>query len=177
MKRLVTALAGAGLMLPLAPPAVSSAASNTATTLFPLTDGTQVEKRAVVDCHRANGSCDFTVGADRLAGDGVTGFPSDLWSRQSADIRSTDRLAYVDVHANAQEDRVFKEGGHDTVATVYMGEGAPDKYQTVGRIDSTDWRTGQPRADVRVIVCTHTQVVYGGNNITSPSTCAQAAFS
>jgi hypothetical protein len=36
MKRLVTALAGAGLMLALAPPAVSPAASNNATTLTPL---------------------------------------------------------------------------------------------------------------------------------------------
>jgi hypothetical protein len=52
-------------MLPLAPPAVSSAASNTVTTLFPLADGTQLETRAVLDCHRANGSCDFTVGAAR----------------------------------------------------------------------------------------------------------------
>jgi hypothetical protein len=173
----VTALAGAGLMLPLAPPAVSSAASNTATTLFPLTDGTQLETRAVLDCHRANGSCDFTVGAARRAGDGVTGYPSDLWSRQSTDIRSTDRLAYVDVHATAQYDRVFKEGGHDNVTTVYMGEGAPDKYQTVGRIDSTDWRTGQTRTDVPVIVCTHIQIVYGGVAITSPSTCAQTTFS
>jgi hypothetical protein len=57
----------------------------------------------------------------------VTGFPSDLWSRQSTDIRSTDRLAYLDVHATAQYDRAFKEGGHDNVTTVYMGDGAPDK--------------------------------------------------
>jgi hypothetical protein len=177
MKRLVTALAGVGLMLALAPPAVSPAASNTATTLMPLNDGTQLETRAVLDCHRANGSCDFTVGADRKAGDGVSGFPSDLWSRQSTDIRSSDRLVYLDVHATSQYDRVFKEGGHDNVTTIYMGEGAPDKYQTTGRIDSTDWRTGQPRTDLPVIMCTHIQVVYGGNNITSPSTCAQAAFS
>jgi hypothetical protein len=46
MKRLVTALAGVGLMLALAPPAISPAASNTATTLVPLTDGTQLETRA-----------------------------------------------------------------------------------------------------------------------------------
>ena len=108
MKRLVPALAGVGLMLALAPPAVSPAASNTATTLVPLSDGTQLETRAVLDCHRANGSCDFTVGADRRTGDGVTGFPSDLWSRQSTDIRSSDRLVYLDVHATAQYDRVFK---------------------------------------------------------------------
>ena len=71
MKRLVTALAGAGLMLALAPSAVSPAASNNATTLIPLPDGTQLETFVRLDCHHANGSCDFTVGADRRAGDGV----------------------------------------------------------------------------------------------------------
>jgi hypothetical protein len=161
MMRLVTALAGLGPMLALAPPAISPAASNTATSLMPLNDGTKLETRA-------DGSCDFTVGADRKTGDGVTGFPSDLWSRQSTDIRSSDRLVYLDVHATSQYDRVFKEGVHAA------GEGAPDKYQTTGRIDSTDWRTGQPRTDLPVIMCMHIQV---GNNITSPSTCAQAAFS
>jgi hypothetical protein len=58
-----------------------------------------------------------------------------------------------------------------------MGDGPPDKYQTVGRIDSTDGRTEQPRTDVNVIVCTHIQVVYKGVNVTSPSTCAQTTFS
>ena len=177
MKRLGTGLAGAGLMLALAPPAVSPAASNNATTLTALPDGTQLETFVRLDCHHANGSCDFTVGADRRAGDGVTGFPNDLWSRQSTTIRPSDRLTYLDVHAAAKYDRVFKEGGHDDVTTIYMGEGAPDKYQTTGRIDSTDWRTGQPRTNVNVILCTHIQVVYSGVNIPSPSTCAQANFS
>jgi len=48
------------------------------------------------------------------------------------------------VHATAQYDRVMKDGGSDEVTTIYMGEGPLDKYQTVGRIDSTDWHTGQP---------------------------------
>ena len=108
--------------------------------------------------------------------DGVTGFPHDLWSRQSTEVRSTDRLAYLDVHATAQYDRVMKEGGTDEITTIYLGDGPPEKYQTTGRIDSTDWRTGQPRTNVNVILCTHIQVVYGGVNITSPSTCAQANF-
>jgi hypothetical protein len=180
MMRLATAITGVGLVLasmPMVGVGVSSAASNTATTLVPLDDGTQLETRAVLDCHRTTGSCDFTVGADRRAGDGVTGFPSDLWSRQSTDIRSTDRLAYLDVHATAQYDRVFKQGGTDNVTAVFLGDGPPDKYQTTGRIDSTDWRTGQPRTDVPVIMCTHIQVVYSGVNITSPSTCAQTTFS
>ena len=180
MKRLVTALAGlgfSGLMLALTPPAVAPAASNTATSLIPLNDGSQLETRATLDCHAANGSCDFTVGAGRRTGDAVDGFPHDLWSRQSTDIRSIDRTLYLDVHATAQYDRVFKEGGNDNVTTIYTGEGPLEKYQTTGRIDATDWRTGQSRTNVPVIMCTHIQVVYGGNNITSPSTCAQATFS
>jgi hypothetical protein len=177
MMRLVTALAGVTLMLVLTPPAMSSAASNTATSLIPLNDGSQLETRATLDCHGANGSCDFIVAADRRTGDAIDGFPHDLWSRQSTDIRSMDRTLYLDVHANAQYDRVFKEGGNDNVTTIYTGEGPLEKYQTTGRIDATDWHTGQPRTNKPVIMCTHIQVVYGGNNITSPSTCAQANFS
>ena len=53
----------------------------------------------------------------------------------------------MDVHATAQYDRVNKDGGSDEVTTIYMGEGPPEKYQTVGRIDATDWHTGQPRLE------------------------------
>jgi hypothetical protein len=53
----------------------------------------------------------------------------------------------------------------------------PNTSTRVGRIDSTDWRAGQPHTDVPVIVCTHIQVVYRGVNITLPSTCTQTTFS
>jgi hypothetical protein len=86
-------------------------------------------------------------------------------------------LAYLDAHATGQFERVMKAMGSDEITTVYFGEGPPDKYQTTGRIDSTDWSTGQPKTDVNVIVCTHIQVVYTGVNITSPATCAQTTFS
>jgi hypothetical protein len=86
MKRLAAALAGVGLALVFTPPAFSSAASNTATTLLPVDEATQLETYTLVDCHRATGSCDFTVGADLRTLDGVTGFPSDLWSRQSTEV-------------------------------------------------------------------------------------------
>jgi hypothetical protein len=43
IKRLVTPVAGVGLMLALASPAVSSAASNTKPTLFPVDEATQLE--------------------------------------------------------------------------------------------------------------------------------------
>ena len=177
MKRLTTGFAVVGSMLTLLPAPNSLAASNTAVTLFPLDGPNQLETHTVVDCYKADGHCDFTAGADVRTPDGVTGFPPSLWSRQSTEIRSPNRLAYLDAHATSQFERVMKEGGSDVITTVYFGEGPPEKYQTTGRIDSTDWSTGQPKTDVNVIVCTHLQVVYTGVNITSPSTCAQTTFS
>lgn len=165
-------------MLTFLPSPVSSAASNTTTTtLLPLDGANQLQTHTLVDCHKADGHCDFTAGADMRTPDGVTGFPPNLWARQTTEIRSTNRLAYLDADATGQFERVIKEGGSDVITTVYFGDGPPDKYQTTGRIDSADWSTGQPKTDVNVIVCTHMQVVYTGVNITSPSTCAQTSFS
>ncbi|MGF2953524.1 hypothetical protein ACOJVP_14470 [Mycobacterium sp. THU-M116] len=155
----------------------ANAASNTATTLFPLDGPDQLETHTFLNCVKSDGHCDFTAGADVLTPDGVTGFPPGLWARQTTEIRSPNRMAYLDAHANGPNERVMKAMGTDEITDVYFGEGPPDKYQTTGRIDSTDWSTGQPRTDVHVIVCTHMQVVYPGVNITSPSTCAQTTFS
>jgi hypothetical protein len=177
MMRLISAFAVVGGMLTVLPSPVSSAASNSATTLFPLDGPNQLETHINLDCYKSDGHCDFTAGADTRTPDGVTGFPPGLWARQTSEIRSTNRLAYLDAHAAGQYERVHKAMGNDEVTTVYFGEGPPDKYQTTGRIDSTDWQTGQPKTDINVIVCTHIQVVYPGVNITSPSTCAQTTFS
>jgi hypothetical protein len=177
MQRVITGSTVVGFMLTFLPTPISSAASNTATTLFPLDGPNQLETHTLVDCHTATGTCDFTAGAYMRTPDGVTGFPPSLWARQTTEIRSTNRLAYLDAHATSQFERVMKEGGSDVITTVYFGEGPPDKYQTTGVINSNDWRTGQPKTDVNVIVCTHMQVVYTGVNITSPSTCAQTTFS
>jgi hypothetical protein len=177
MKRLVIGLAGVGLMLAFVPPGVCSAASNAATSLMPLDGPNQLETHMFLNCFKADGHCDFTAGADMRTPDGVTGFPPDLWARQTTEIRSTSRTAYMDAHANGQYERVMKAMGTDEITTVYFGEGPPDKYQTSGRIDSTEWSTGQPKTNVSVITCTHIQVVYSGVNITSPSTCAQTNFS
>ncbi|OBB66639.1 MULTISPECIES: hypothetical protein [unclassified Mycobacterium] len=177
MKRLITGFAVVGSALTFLPGPVAGAASNTATTLFPLDGPNQLETRTILNCFKSDGHCDFTAGADMLTPDGVTGFPSGLWARQTTEIRSSNRLAYLDAHATGEHERVMKSMGSDEITTVYFGEGPPDKYQTTGRIDSTDWQTGQPKTDNNVIVCTHIQVVYPGVNITSPSTCAQTTFS
>ncbi|OMC40386.1 hypothetical protein [Mycobacterium sp. IS-1264] len=178
MVRLVTGFAVVGAMVTFLLAPASSAASNTATTLFPLDGPNQLETHMFLNCFKSDGHCDFTAGADVRAPDGgVIGFPPGLWARQTTEVRSTDRLAYLDTHASGQYERVHKAMGNDEITTVYFGEGPPDKYQTTGRIDSTDWRTGQPKTDVNVITCTHIQVVYPGVNITSPSTCAVTTFS
>jgi hypothetical protein len=177
MKRPITSLAAVGLMLTFLPTPISWAASNTATTLIPLDGANQLETHMFLNCFKSDGHCDFVAGADMRTHDGVTGFPPGLWARQTSEIRSSNRMAYLDAHANGQYERVMKSMGTDEITTVYFGEGPPDKYQTTGRIDSTDWSTGQPKTDVNVIVCTHIQVVYSGVNITSPSTCAQTTFS
>ena len=177
MMRLITAFAVVGGMLTVLPSAMSSAASNSATTLFPLDGPNQLETHISVDCFKTGGFCNFTAGADTRTPDGVTGFPPGLWARQTTEIRWSNRMAYLDAHGAGQFERVNKAMGNDEVTTVYFGEGPPDKYQTTGRIDSTDWATGQPKTDITVIVCTHIQVVYPGVNITSPSTCAPTTFS
>lgn len=165
------------LFLPNPMTPMSRAASNTATTLFPVDEVTQLETHTLVDCHAASASCDFTAGANLRTPAGAIGFPPGLWARQTTEIRSSNRLAYLDVHGSGQFERVMKQGGSDVVTTVYFGEGPPDKYQTVGVIDATDRSTGQPKTDANVIVCAHIQVVYPGVNLTSPSTCAQTTFS
>jgi hypothetical protein len=177
MERLITGFAVVGSLLALLPGPVCSAASNTATTLFPLDGPNQLETHLFLNCVKADGHCDFTAGADMRTPDGVTGFPPGLWARQTTEIRSSNRMAYLDAHANGQYERVHKAMGNDEITTVYFGEGPPDEYQTTGRIDSTDWSTAQPKTDVNVIVCTHIQVVYTGVNITSPSTSAQTTLS
>ncbi|SPM34259.1 hypothetical protein MRAB57_2073 [Mycobacterium rhizamassiliense] len=177
MKRLATGFAVVGSMLMVLPAPVGAAASNTATTLFPLDGPNQLETRMTLNCFAGDGHCDFTASAVMRTPDGVSGFPPGLWARQTTEIRSSDRMAYLDAHANGQYERVDKSMGKDEITTIYMGEGPPDKYQTTGRIDSTSWQTGAPKTDSNVITCTHIQVVYGGVNVTSPSTCAVTTFS
>ena len=178
MKRLWTACSGAGLMFALAAPSPCLAASNTVSTLLAADSANQLETHAYVNCHSSSGSCEFIAGADLRTPDGVIGFPPDLWARQTTELRPSNRLAYLDVHVTDPPwSRVQKSGGQDVTTAIYQGDGLPDKYQTIGTIDSTDWQTGQPRTNETVFVCTHIQVVYAGVNLTSPSTCAQTTFS
>src|SRR5215469_10284753 len=102
MKRLITGFAVVGSMLAFLPTPIAAAASNTATSLFPLDRPHQLETHTFLNCFKGDDHCDFIVGADMRTPDGVTGFPPSLWARQTTEIRSTNRLAYLDAHATGQ---------------------------------------------------------------------------
>ncbi|HEX7322375.1 MAG TPA: hypothetical protein VF299_05475 [Mycobacterium sp.] len=181
MKRLLAA-AGIGLVpmltMTLLPPGVAVAGTATKVTLFPVGDGNQLETHTWVECNLPITTCNFTAGVQLRTPDGVEGFGDKLWARQSTEVRSSNRSAYLDVHADGgPETKVFKEGGNAVITTIYQGAGPPEKYQTNGLIDVNEWATGQPKTDANVIVCAHVQVVYPGVNLTTPATCAIAKFS
>jgi hypothetical protein len=178
MKRLAALLAGSLLIAAFVPPATSQAAANHGDSSFPIDDVTQLEVHVHLNCTLATKECDFDTQADLRTPDGVTGFPADLWARQSTETRSSDRLSYLQPQINGGFfTKVFKEGGPNDITTIYFGDGPLDKYSINGSITPVDWGTGQPKTDSDVIVCAHIQVVYSGVNITSPDTCAQTTFS
>lgn len=177
MKRLLAVAAGVGLVLTLTPPADSAAASDTKVTLFPVNEADQLQTHSWVECGRPP-TCNFTAGVQLQTPDGMVGFPQQLWARQSTEVRSSKRSAYLDVHADGGPfTKVFKEGGTAVIQTIYNGAGPPEKYQTNGIIDVFEYATGQPKTDANVIVCAHVQVVYPGVSLTTAPTCAQTTFS
>jgi hypothetical protein len=178
MKRLATVLAGLWVIMAFVTTPISHAAANHGDTSFPIDDVTQLEMHVHLDCQLATKECDFDTQADLRTPDGVTGFPADLWARQSTETRSSDRLAYLVPHINGGFfTKVFKEGGPNVITTIYFGDGPLDKYSINGSVNPVSWATGQPKTDSDVIVCAHIQVVYSGVNIESPDTCAQTTFS
>lgn len=177
-RRVGLTLAAVGLVVALAPPAVSAAKANNGDSSFPINEFTQLEVHIRVNCMLATQNCNFDTQANLRTPDGVTGFPADLWSRQSTQLRSSDRLSYFETQINGGPlTKKFKEGGPEVVTTIFLGDGPPEKYSINGIISPVSWATGQPKTDGDVIVCANIQVVFGGNNITSPSTCAQTTFS
>jgi hypothetical protein len=181
VKRVASALAlisAAWLTLALvAPTAVSSAALNNADTSFPINEFTQLEVHTTANCVTADGRCYFRAAANLRTPEGPTGFPPDLWARQTTTLRSSDRMVYLDSDFDAPNTRMFKSIGPVEMTTIYFGSGPVEKYQINGYSRTSDWSTGQPKTDGDYIVCAHIQVVYAGVNVTSPATCAQTTYS
>ena len=156
---------------------VASAAIDTADSSIPVNPTTTLEMHVTANCIAAEANCLFNTQANLRSGPDVLGFPGDLWARQTTTLRTMDRTIYLNPNFNAPNTRSFKSLTDVEFTTIYFGGGPPEKFRFQGNTWPVDSRTGGPRTDVPVIVCSHIQVVYAGVNVTSPDACAQAAFS
>lgn len=181
MKRLASMLSvisATWLTLALVTPAAeSSAAIDTADASIPVDPVTTLEMHATANCVLAESNCYWDTAANLRVPEGPIGFPNDLWARQTTTVRTSHRDMWVETDFDAPNTRMFKSMRDVEFTTIYFGGGPPEKFQLHGNSWPTDWRTGLPRTDSDLIVCTHIQVVYAGVNLTSPDACAQTTFS
>lgn len=154
--------------------APATAAENTATRGIAINEFDTVQMHVTANCVKAENQCYFNTLADVLTPDGTTGFPADFYGRQNTTIRSSNRLVYMDADFDAANTRMLKSINDTEFATVYFAGNPPVMH---GSARTVDWSTGQPRTDADFIACAFIQVVYGGINLTTPTTCAQTTYS
>jgi hypothetical protein len=194
MKRLTAVpvvFAASLLVAALAEPGSAAAASDAASTTFPVDGATQLETHVSADCVIAQGRCFFDTRANLLTPTGPTGFPGEFWARQTITLRSPDRNVWqeADYSAPSGMPRETKGANHDNVlsrllksvnvaqiSVTYFGGGPLERFHVDGSSVPTDWKTGRLNTDADFIVCSQMQVVYGGHNVTSPPTCSQTRF-
>ncbi|HET6733831.1 hypothetical protein [Mycobacterium sp.] len=175
---ILAAISATWLTLALVTPMpMSSAAVDTGDASIPVDPVTTLEMHVTANCIAAEGNCLWNTAANLRTPEGVTGFPGDLYARQTTTVRTMDRSVWVESDFDAPNTRLFKAMTSVELSTVYFGGGPPEKFTLRGNTWPTDWRTGGRRTDVPLIVCSHIQVVYAGVNVTSPDACAQASFS
>jgi hypothetical protein len=178
LARMLSVVSASWLTLALViPAAVSSAAIDTADASIPVDPVTTLEMHVTANCVLAQGNCYFNTSANLRVPEGPIGFPPDLWARQTTTVRTSHRDVWPESDFDAPNTRMFKGIREVEFTTIYFGGGPVEKFQFHGNTWPTDWRTGQPRTDSDLIVCTHIQVVYTGVNLTSPDACAQTTFS
>jgi hypothetical protein len=190
-QRLIAATAGLLLAAALAQPGVAAAANDSADTSIPVDAVTQLQMHTTANCVIADGRCYFTAHANLMTPDGPTGFPDDLWARQTITVRSSDRDVWQEAEYSAPSgapretkganqdnvlSKMFKSINDVQISVTYFGGGPVERFQVDGDSVPTDWTTGRPKTDADFIVCSQIQVVYGGHNLTSPSACSQTRF-
>lgn len=191
MKRLIPALTAPLLLAALAMPAEAAAAADSSDTSIPVDAVTQLQAHTTANCVPAENVCHFTASADLMTPSGPTGFPGDFWGRQTVVIRSSDRNVWQEVEYSAPigTPRESKGANHDNVlskmyksiddseiSVTYFGGGPLERFIVDGTSAPRNWTDGQPATGSDFIVCTHIQAVWGGHNLTSPSTCSQTSF-
>ncbi len=191
MKRLISALAGALVLAAFGPPAGAQAAADSSEASIPVDAATQLQAHTTANCVAAEGRCYFTATANLMTPEGPTGFPDDFWGRQTITLRSSDRNVWQEAEYSAPigMPRETKGANHDNVlskmfrslntaeiSVTYFGGGPAERFVVDGTSAPRQWSDGQPALGSDFIVCTHIQVVWGGHNLATPSTCSQTRF-
>jgi hypothetical protein len=102
MRHRLGALGAAALLTSvLAQLATAAAASDTANTSIPVDPATQVEMHVTANCSLAQNRCSFNTTANLLTPGGPTGFPDDVWARQTITLRSSDRNVWQEAQYSA----------------------------------------------------------------------------
>lgn len=191
MKGLAAATAATLVSAALTHAPTAAAAANSAVTSIPVDPTTSIEMHVNANCVPAQNRCFFDTAANLLTPGGPTGFPGDLWARQTITLRSSDRNAYQDAWYSAPSGtpRELKGANHENVLSkmyksitgveisiTYFGGGPLERFRAEGDSAPTEWTTGLPATGSDFIACSQIQVVYGGVNLTTPSACAQTTF-
>ena len=193
MRHRLGALGAAALLTSvLAQPATAAAASDTANTSIPVDPATQVEMHVTANCSLAQNRCSFNTTANLLTPGGPTGFPDDVWARQTITLRSSDRNVRQEAQYSAPSgmppetkgadhdnvlSKMFKSVSNVEISATYFGGGPIERFQVDGGSVPTDWSTGQPATHANFIACSVIHVVYSGVDLTTPTACAQTTFS
>ena len=133
----------------------------------------------------AQSRCYFNTHANLLTPDGPTGFPDDVWARQTITLRSTDRNVWQEAavqrpvrHAPGNQGRQPRQRA---LEDVQVGQQRRDLGHLLRRRAdralprSTAVRCpptgapGEPTTGADFIACSQIQVVYGGVNLTTPT--------
>ena len=190
-QRLIAATAGLLLAAALAQPGVAAAAYDSADTSIPVDAVTQLQMHTTANCVIADNRCYLTTRANLMTPDGPTGFPDDLWARQTITVRSSDRDVWQEAEYSAPSgapreakganhdnvlSKMFKSVSNAQISVTYFGGGPVERFAVDGDSVPTDWTTGQPKTDADFIVCSQIQVVFGGHNLNAPSACSQTGF-
>jgi len=124
--------------------------------------------------------------------EGPTGFPGDIWARQTITLRSNSRDAYQEAQFSAPSgnpretkgsnhenvlSKMYRAANNVEISITYFGGDPIERFKSDGESVPTDWVTGRPDTKSAFFACSQIQVVYGGVNLTTPTACAHTTFS
>ena len=134
---------------------MSVAATDTADASIPVDAVTTLEMHSTANCVKAEANCYFTTAANLRIPEGPTGFPDDLWARQTTTVRTMDKTVFLESDFDAPNTRMFKSIGPIEYTTIYFGGG---RWRSTSSMETAGPWTGAPvnRGRTRITSSAHT---------------------